>query len=436
MILIILLMLAFVVLGTFLSTLNLAMLHMSRSSLERRLKRNNMIGAADWLYDRLDSATLATALLRTFARMSVYILTLAAVLNLRTQATVTWWHLILAGVIAGLVIWLTTVVLAQALSRHLGAAIVASWLPLIKFITITLTPITRAGSVVDTMVRRLAGPRDRHDAEGELLESIEDTQRLGALDIVSAEILENVVEFTNTEVSQIMTPRPEIEGIEFTDNLRSIRGFIATAGHSRIPVYRQNLDNIVGILYLKDLIPFLGTDVDDFRLQPLLRHPIVVPETKPVRNLLADFQRSEVHLAIVIDEFGSTAGLVTIEDVLEQIVGDIRDEHEPLNQREPQLKTIDEHRAEVDGRYRVHELNAQMGLSLPEQGDYDTVAGLVISHLGHVPRTGERFDIGNVRFTALSASPTHVRRLAIESGGAGGDGRPGGTSVAGNGQEA
>src|SRR4030095_15068626 len=129
-------MLVFVVLGTFLSTLNLAMLHMSRSSLERRLKRNNMIGAADWLYDRLDSATLATALLRTFARMSVYILTLAAVLNLRTQATVTWWHLILAGVIAGLVIWLTTVVLAQALSRHLGAAIVASWLPLIKFITI------------------------------------------------------------------------------------------------------------------------------------------------------------------------------------------------------------------------------------------------------------------------------------------------------------
>ena len=106
-------------------------------------------------------------------------------------------------------------------------------------------------------------------------------------------------------------------------------------------------------------------------------------------------------------------------------MGDIRDEHEPLNERDPQLKTIDDHRAEVDGRYRVHELNAQMGLSLPEQGDYDTIAGLVISHLGHVPKTGEWFNIGNVRFIALSATPTHVRRLSLEA-----------TPAVGNGQQA
>lgn len=419
MILMIFLILLAVAVGTFLSTLNLSMLHLSRSSLERRLKRNDNIGAADWLYDRLDAATLATALLRTFARMGVYILTLAAVINLRVEATVTWWHLILAGVIAAAIVWVSTVVIAQALSRYLGAAIVASCLPLIKGITVTLTPVTAAGEMIDGIVRRLAGPRDRDEAEAELLESIEDSQREGALDVVSAEILENVVEFTNTEVSQVMTPRPEIEGIEFTDDLAKIRAIIATAGHSRIPVYRQNLDNIVGILYLKDLIRYLGADGTQFRLQPLLRTPIVVPETKPVRTLLADFQRSEVHLAIVVDEFGATAGLVTIEDVLEQIVGDIRDEHEPLTDIEAELKTIDDTRAEVDGRYRVHELNAQMALNLPEQGDYDTIAGLVTSHLGHVPRTGETFQIGNVRFTALSATSTHVRRLSLEAVGEG-----------------
>jgi CBS domain containing-hemolysin-like protein len=269
--------------------------------------------------------------------------------------------------------------------------------------------------MIDGVIRRLAGPRDRDEAEAELLESIEDSQREGALDVVSAEILENVVEFTNTEVSQVMTPRPEIEGIEFTDDLSKIRGIISTAGHSRIPVYRQNLDNIVGILYLKDLIRYLGADGTEFRLQPLLRTPIVVPETKPVRTLLADFQRSEVHLAIVVDEFGATAGLVTIEDVLEQIVGDIRDEHEPMNDNEAELKMIDDRHAEVEGRFRVHELNAQMGLDLPEQGDYDTIAGLVISHLGHVPMSGEKFEIGRVRFTTLSATPTHVRRLSLEA---------------------
>jgi len=403
-----------ILLGTGLSTLNLSMLHTRRSALERRLQRKNNIGGADWLYEQLDAATLATALLRTFARMAVYIFTLAAVINLRGEAMVTWWHLIVAGVIAAALIWITTVVIAQALARYLGAGIIVSSLPLIRGITVTLRPVTRAAGLVDSLVRRLAGPRDLDEAEADLLESIEDSQREGALDIVSAEILENVVEFTNTEVSQIMTPRPEIEGIEFTDDLSRIRGFINTAGHSRIPVYRNNLDNIVGILYLKDLIPYLGADATDFRLQALLRAPIVVPETKPVRQLLSDFQRSEVHLAVVIDEFGSTAGLVTIEDVLEQIVGDIRDEHEPEDARTAALRSIDEEHAEVDGRYRVHELNTSLGLNLPEQGDYDTVAGFVIAHLGRVPKTGERFEIHGVRFTALFATPTHVRRLGIE----------------------
>lgn len=414
MTLIILLALLAVLIATGLSTLNMSLLHLGRSSLERRLARTGRVGQADWLYEELDAAILATALLRTFARMGVYILTLAAVVNLRSEARVTWWHLILAGVIAAVIIWVTTIVIAQALSRHLGTVIVASCLPCIRAITLTLLPVTRAGGLIDKGIGRLVGPRGRAEAEAELLESIEDTAREGALDVVSAEILENVVEFTNTEVSQVMTPRPEIEGIEFTDDLSRIRGFITTAGHSRIPVYRGNLDNIVGILYLKDLIPYLGTDATDFKLQPLLRNPIVVPETKPVRQLLSDFQRSEVHLAVVVDEFGSTAGLVTIEDVLEQIVGDIRDEHEPEHEVAAELKTIDERHAEVDGRYRVHELNTQMGLDLPEQGDYDTVAGFVVSHLGRVPATGERFEIGNVRFTALSSTPTQVRRLAIE----------------------
>jgi CBS domain containing-hemolysin-like protein len=264
------------------------------------------------------------------------------------------------------------------------------------------------------MFGRLAGARNPEAIEDEFLQSIEDSQREGGLDIQSAEILENVVEFTNTEVSQVMTPRMEIEGINYTDDIGSIREFILHAGHSRIPVYRGTVDEIVGILYLKDLIRYLGEEPESFKLTEHLREPIIVPETKPVRELLSVFQHSKVHMAIVVDEFGSTAGLVTIEDVLEEIVGDIRDEHEPRDESEPLFKAIDPTHAEVDGGFRIDQLNERMHLNIPENGDYTTVAGFLVSQFGRVPSAGEMFDWNHARYTVLAATPRHVQRVAIQ----------------------
>ncbi|MHC4710518.1 MAG: hemolysin family protein [Planctomycetota bacterium] len=227
-------------------------------------------------------------------------------------------------------------------------------------------------------------------------------------------MLENVVEFTSTDVAEIMTPRTDIDGIELTNDLAAIRTFISEVGHSRIPVYKENLDHVIGILYVKDLIPYLGQDANNFTLEALLRQPIIVPETKPVRELLADFQKSEVHMAIVIDEYGGTEGLVTIEDVLEEIVGEIRDEHEPAGEEEPSLVSIDATHAEVDGRYHIDDLNERLGLRIPEDDDFDTVGGFVLAQLGHVPSEGEMFESHDARFTALATAPTHVQRVAIE----------------------
>ena len=403
-----------IILATYLASLNLALMGIRRSTLQNKLTDLGRPAAGDWLYEHITSALLATALLRTLARMTIYILTLAMWIGLRTEAHVTWSDLIISGLIAAAVIWFTTIVLGTAIARHFGVRVIAANLGVIRTISLACTPFTKAGLLVDRLFLRLIGSKQRGQAEAELLESIEDVQREGALDIQSAEILENVVEFTNTEVSQVMTPRTEIEGIEYTDELSTIREFIRHAGHSRIPVYKGNIDNIVGILYLKDLIRYLGEDAADFQLSQHLRQPIVVPETKPVRELLSVFQHSEVHLAIVIDEYGATAGLVTIENVLEEIVGDIRDEHEPEEDNQPDLLEIDDTRAEVDGRYRIHELNTQLHLDLPENGDYDTVAGFMLWHFGRVPSPGESFETPSARFTTLQSTATSVQRVGVE----------------------
>ena len=401
-------------LATYLSALNLALISLSRAALQHKLHLKGTPAAADWLHDQQHAAVLATALVRTLMRMAIYIFVLAALINLQTRATVTWPDLLLGGLIAAIGIWFSTIVCGSSIARHCGVSLIASSLPVIHAITMVCRPFTKAGELIDSLFKRLIGTRDRELLEEEFLQTIEDSHREGALDVQSAEILENVVEFTNKEVSQVMTPRAEIEGIEYTDDLTAVREFIRHAGHSRIPVYKATVDNIVGILYLKDLIAYLGEETDRFVLSEHLRQPIVVPETKPVRELLSVFQHGEVHLAIVVDEFGGTAGLVTIEDVLEEIVGDIRDEHEPHEEDRPTFKSIDNTHAEVDGRFRIDELNTRLHLNISENGDYDTVAGLMLSHFGRVPSPGEAFEAGNARFTALVATPTHVKRVGIE----------------------
>ncbi len=401
--------------GTYMSALKLALVQSSRAAIGSLLEEAGRERAAAWLARRYHSTLFAASLLRMVARVGFFMLVLAQLVDLRTSAApLTWTDLALSGLISVTLLWVFTSVLGGAVARHSGPRLIASNLVVIQVMTWACLPVTWAVSFIDEAVRRLAGAAPQGEESQELLRSIEETHREGGLDEESASMLENVVEFTSTDVAEIMTPRMDIQGIEVTDDLAKVGAFLARSGHSRVPVYRDNLDHIIGILYVKDLVRYLGRDAGDFRLEPLLRQPIFVPETKPVRELLADFRRSEVHLAIVVDEYGGTEGLVTIEDVLEEIVGEIRDEHEGGDEGVPSLHAVDERRAEVDGRYRVGDLNERLGLSLPEDEDYDTIGGFVLATLGRVPTVGETFESHNARFTALSTAPTHVRKVGVE----------------------
>jgi CBS domain containing-hemolysin-like protein len=325
----------------------------------------------------------------------------------------------IASVVSVLLIWFATSVVAGAIAAYLGASLVVRGVPVLRFLDLVLGPLATVTILVDEAVRRLSGANLReHEVEDRLRRSIEDTTLGGGLDEAAAEMLENVVEFTSTEVGTVMTPRTDIEGLPMTQDLGTVRDFIAEAGHSRIPVYGENLDDILGILYVKDLVPWLGNESAEFRLDRLLRQPIRVPETKPVKDLLRDFQRSEVHLAIVVDEYGGTSGLVTIEDVLEEIVGEIQDEHDTAEEQPPSADEVSPGRWELDARYQIYDLNELLEVELPEDDDFDTVAGYILERLGRVPEAGESLEADGLRFEVLEATPTRIDRVAVERLGA------------------
>ncbi|HLL89615.1 MAG TPA: hemolysin family protein, partial [Tepidisphaeraceae bacterium] len=225
-------------------------------------------------------------------------------------------------------------------------------------------------------------------------------------------MIESVISFRDTTVGQIMTARPESVALELGSTLPHVKATIEESGHSRLPVYNGTLDQIVGVLYARDLLKFVGEPPETFDMRAAMRPPLFVPETKPLRDLLTDFRLQKVHVAIVSDEYGGTAGLVSIEDLLEEIVGDIADEHEPA---EPaMLRKLDDQTWEADARVYLDELNRVVGLSLPEDAGYDTLGGFVSTTLGKIPADGTVFEYETVKYTILDAEPQKVNRVKIE----------------------
>ena len=279
------------------------------------------------------------------------------------------------------------------------------------------TPLLYLMDLHDAFVRRLAGVSEtspdqaQEKKQEELLGIVEQGRMEGVVDKEELEMIENVLELSDTIAEEIMTPRTDIISLEVNTDLPTVLKTISAAGHSRIPVYERNVDNIIGLVYAKDLLSEIGKDEEEFKLRDKIRKAYFVPETKPLRALLHEFQNQKLHIAVVLDEYGGTAGIVTIEDILEELVGEIVDEYE---QTPPEaMDRIDESTVEIDARMYVDDLNDQFGLELPEDEDYDTVGGFVFSHLGYIPKTGESFEYDNMSFTVKAAEARRIKRLRI-----------------------
>ncbi len=229
----------------------------------------------------------------------------------------------------------------------------------------------------------------------------------GSLDGEERERIYKIFEFSDTVAREVMTPRTDMVCLEMNSTLEEARKIIVKTGFSRIPIYQENVDHIMGILYAKDLLQYAD---DNHRLQDILREPYFIPETKKVDELLEKMQKSKVHLAIVVDEYGGTSGIVTIEDLLEEIVGEIFDEYDVTK---IPIRIIDQQTAVINGGVPIDEVNQALNMNIPENG-FETVGGFMLDQFGHIPKEGEKISFEGVDFIVFKTDGVRIMKVKVE----------------------
>ena len=404
--------------GTYFSACSTALKVFSRPKLSELLSVRGDGQRFDRFLTRVDDLQLVTAALRTTANLGVLFATLLYFEDRFGQVDAHWMTGVWAFITAGLLVVVFGVAIAGSLARHHPERLLARSLGLLNICLWLLRPVTYVLSPFDPIVRRLAGEPQQADGEDELTDEVmsvvEEHDEGKHVDDVQKDMLEAVFELRSTTAGEIMTPRTDVVGIPVAADLQKVKATILEEGFSRYPVYGRNLDDIVGVLYAKDMLRFLGDTGDQaFDIHSVLREALLVPESKSVRDLLAEFKTRQVHIAIVLDEYGGTAGLVTVEDVVEEIVGEIQDEYEDVVSQ-PEIRRIGPTTVDIDARVHVDDLNDELNLNLPEHDDYETVGGFVFATLGHVPDVGEAIDFAGGRLIVTEAQRTRVGRVRLE----------------------
>jgi len=415
--------------GCLFATLHLSLIDLARATLEDlALTRNRarkgvrveqMLGNT---YGHSKSLAIASVL----SQAVVAVASVAWVAQIRGATSAGWPDAVIGVALALVLLWVFCLVVPMSVAYYAGERMLYELSGLVRAVHTAAWPVRGVVLFVDEVVRRLAGVTPTPaaaQAEEEILSAVEEAERGGQFDEEAREMIEAIVEFRSLTVEQVMTPRTEIAAIELTNDLGAVTRAIREIGHSRIPVYEGSLDSVVGIFYVKDLMRWMAGEEarvggKPFELKAILRPAIFVPETKTVRELLRELMRRNVHIAMVADEYGGTAGLVTIEDIVEQIVGDIRDEYEKPGEDKPEVTVdVDRRSAEIDARAYIDDVNdalAPLGWPIPESDDYDTAGGFVMTTLGRIPEEGEVFRFQRATVTVLEATPTRVMRLRLE----------------------
>jgi putative hemolysin len=245
----------------------------------------------------------------------------------------------------------------------------------------------------------------------ELKALVETGEEQGVLEKEERKMIYSIFELGDTEVREVMVPRPDVVGLDVSVPVREALDTVVRSSHSRIPVFKSSLDDIVGILYAKDLFRLVARGRFDQPLKEILRPVFFVPETKKVDDLLREMREQKVHLAIVVDEYGGTAGLVTIEDLIEQIVGEIRDEFEVEEER---VVLVSENEAVMDARVPFGDVNDSYELGVEPTDDYGTLGGFISHELGRVPRAGDSVRRGNVVLTVESVQGSRASKVRVK----------------------
>lgn len=319
-------------------------------------------------------------------------------------------------------VWTMLVVLPMLVTRLAGAAIVvatwSAWKPIVAIAGPAVQCLGTAATWLGRQFVKAGTEPAAGDAQDELRLVVDEAHREGRLEGVARDMIEGVMDLKEARVSQIMTSRTAMITIPIETPWDDVLRIASESAHTRLPVWDHSPDDVIGILHTRELLTQLvapppnGSQPAAHDIRPLLRPPWFIPEAMSVQKLLRDFQRTHTHMAIVTDEFGGVSGLVTIEDVLEEIVGEIVDEHdEALSDG---IRMVSPDVCEARAQVRIAEINEKMGLALPEEADFETVGGFVFHQCGRIPEVGRRLESHGVVLEVLAATGRRIDLVRIE----------------------
>jgi CBS domain containing-hemolysin-like protein len=300
--------------------------------------------------------------------------------------------------------------LARRRPERAGALALRFLLPLEWLLVPLADPLAVIGRSVGRRVPR-SRTLDARTTETEVEWAVSEGERAGVIANGPAEMIRKVLDFKDLTAREVMVPRRHILGIELSTPLAEVVSFVSSEKHSRYPVYREHLDNVVGLLYAKDLFVVMRDGrLASTKLADILRTPVMfVSEHQPAAKILQDMRSRRLHVAVVSDEFGGTAGLVTLEDIIEEIVGDIRDEHDI----DTPIQAMGDGRVVADGSVALADLAQALGKALPDDGEFESIGGLIVSRAGHVPKAGATLQVGGLKLIVREADEKRVVKVEI-----------------------
>jgi len=405
----------------FFSSLYLAFRHLAWVKLEEGFEATDAQVRIDWIRGNIKQLITTMGTLRMVVNMSLFLVmlypTIVDSLKVNDKGTILM-LLVWVCIKTFILVLLFSEKLPLIISKYGGIAFLVKTYQAYYLIFIFFWPLTSLLQLIDRQIERIFGSKETHQQQQdarqeELLSVVEEGEKMGVVDEEELGMIESVLEFRDTSVDGIMTPRTDIVGIERSATIFQVVDIIIQNGHSRYPIYEDSMDKITGMLYAKDLLLFLNVPQKIATIQDIIRKPFYVKETMTLRDLLHEFQAQKVHAAVVHDEYGGTAGLVTIEDILEELVGEIEDEYE-VKQQDVPLKRLNKMVYEIDARYHVDELNEKLDLTLPEDEDYETVGGFSFATLGYIPKEGQTFEYGRVHFTVVNIEGRRINRIRLK----------------------
>jgi CBS domain containing-hemolysin-like protein len=386
---------------------------------------------------RLESSNpeLATPLAKWFARRNELQVTLRILLILDVvllcvcgaswlqqcqDQGLPWSEAIVPIAVAVAIYFLLTEWLGCDFTRPATRIALKTFLPLVRFLGLIVAPLALPVAYGQRLIRqrREDGVKDEEKAtaEDEIMSLVEKDELLedqeAELEEDERRMIKGIFDLDETLVREIMTPRVDIDAVEDTETVSEVKAKIVESGHTRIPVFHETIDHIVGLVHAKDLLDESRLTGDSV-VTEALHSVIFIPESKNIGDLLAEFQQNVTHFAVVVDEYGGTDGIVTLEDILEEIVGEIHDEYDQNELAEAGMQVLPDGSVMVDARTSIYDLNEEIGIDLPEDEDFDTLGGYATSVLGHIPARGEVIKTGTFSLEIIEADKRRILKAKL-----------------------